>query len=63
MTLSPKFNKFVMIMLFYVFLAHILFPVAFYYLVNRSLLSAGNGFVFGSVVSILLWYGFGSKMV
>lgn len=63
MSVSPAFNKFMMIMLFYILLAHFVFPLAFYYLVEKSLKSAGNGFVFGSVVSILLWYGFGSKMI
>jgi hypothetical protein len=35
----------------------------FYYFVEKSLSSAGNGFVLGSLISIALWYSFGRKMV
>ena len=63
MPFSPTFKKFLMIMAFYVLLSYVLFPLAFYYLVNKSLVSAGNGFVVGSVLSVILWYTYGSHMI
>lgn len=48
---------------FYAILSYIVFPLGFYYLVERSALSAGNGFVVGSLVSVGLWYGVGRKLV
>ena len=52
---------FTRIMLFYIFLSYLLMPIIFYYSFGKNLISAGNGFVFGSVVSIILWYTYGSK--
>ena len=60
---SKQFNMFVMIMMFYILLSYIIFPVGFYYLVEKSLTSAGNGFILGSLISILLWVIAGSSMV
>jgi hypothetical protein len=48
---------------FYILLSYVLFPAVFYYFIEKSLASAGNGFVVGSVISIALWYYFGRKMV
>jgi hypothetical protein len=48
---------------FYILLSYVLFPAVFYYFIEKSLPSAGNGFVVGSVISIALWYYFGRKMV
>lgn len=61
--MSSKLHLFAGIMAFYVLLSHVLFPAGFYYFVEKSLSSAGNGFVVGSVISIALWYTFGKKMV
>ena len=61
--MSSKFQQFASIMGFYILLSYVLFPAVFYYFVEKSLLSAGNGFVVGSVISIALWYFFGRKMV
>ena len=58
-----KFQIFVGIMVFYVFLSYILFPLGFYYTMGKTLLSAGNGFVVGSLVSVLLWLSVGKKMI
>jgi hypothetical protein len=30
---------------------------------GKSLASAGIGFVVGSLISIVLWFGYGSKMI
>ena len=61
--MSGNFQTFFMIMLFYILLSYVIGPLVFYYLVNKSLLSAGNGFAVGSILSIILWYTFGSKMI
>lgn len=60
---SNKLQLFTGIMGFYILLAHVVFPLGFYYLVEKSLQSAGNGFVLGSLVSIVLWYFYGRKLV
>jgi hypothetical protein len=51
------------IMVFYAFLSYVLFPLGFYYLIDSTLLSAGNGFIVGSIVSIILWMTYGKTMV
>lgn len=56
-------TTFTYIMLFYAILSCVIGPVIFYFLGNKSLQSAGNGFVLFSIVSILLWYTKGRKMV
>lgn len=50
------------IMAFYAVLTYLIFPVVFYYTMGKTLKAAGNGFVMGSVVSVLLWMFYGSKM-
>uniref|UniRef100_A0A6C0DYJ9 Uncharacterized protein n=1 Tax=viral metagenome TaxID=1070528 RepID=A0A6C0DYJ9_9ZZZZ len=61
--MSDKQQLFISIMAFYALLSYVIGPMAFYYLRERSLASAGNGFILGSVVSILLWLSVGSNMV
>jgi hypothetical protein len=61
--MDKKLQTFIGIMAFYAILAFVVFPLAFYYLVNNSLMSAGNGFVVGSLVSIVLWYTFGRNLI
>ena len=61
--MDSKLRLFLGIMLFYILLSYVLFPLGFYYLVNKSLSSAGNGFVVGSIVSLVLWLSVGRKMV
>lgn len=51
------------IMFFYILLSYIFFPLAFYYLIDSTLASAGHGFVVGSLISVLLWLFYGSKMI
>lgn len=62
---NVSFNlyKFSTIMLFYIILSYVIGPLAGYYLLGKSGAAAGHGFVVGSIVSILLWYSVGSKMV
>ena len=57
------FQSFVSVMLFYVLLSYVIMPVAFYYLVDKSLMSAGNGFIVGSVLSVVLWLNFRSSII
>ena len=61
--MKANFNTYMGIMVFYVFLSYVLFPLGFYYLIDKTLLSAGNGFIAGSIVSIILWLTYGKKMV
>jgi hypothetical protein len=61
--MEKKLQTFLGIMAFYFVLSFVLFPLGFYYLVNKSLLSAGTGFVVGSVISIILWVVFGRKII
>jgi hypothetical protein len=60
---KSKFNTFLYIMAVYIFISYLLGPVAFYYLIDKSLSCAGNGFIAGSILSIILWLVVGSKMV
>ena len=55
MASSFPLTKFAIVMAFYAILACVLMPAAFYYLLEKTLMSAGNGFMVGSVVNILLW--------
>jgi hypothetical protein len=58
-----KLQTFLAIMLFYILLSYVLFPLAFYYLMGKTLTNAGNGFVVGSGLSIILWYFYGRHLV
>lgn len=58
-----KQQTFYAIMGFYIVLSHLVFPFGFYYFVEKTHVSAGNGFVLGSLISIALWYLYGIKMV
>jgi len=58
-----KFQAFLGIMNFYMILSYIIFPLGFYYFVEKSLTSAGNGFIFGSLVSIVLWISIGKNII
>jgi hypothetical protein len=61
--MDKKMQTFLGIMAFYAVLTFVIFPVGFYYLVNKSLMSAGNGFVVGSLISIMLWFVFGRTLI
>jgi len=58
-----KLMTFAAIMMFYIILSYLLFPAAFYYGVQKSYASAGNGYILGSLVSIGLWQFFGKNVV
>lgn len=54
-------TKYTGVMAFYAVLTYILLPVIAYFLFGKTLEMVGNGFIVGSVLSIILWkvYGFG----
>jgi len=56
-------STFISIMAFYIVLSYIIGPIIFYYAFGKTLKSAGNGFIAGSLVSVVLWHFAGSKMV
>jgi hypothetical protein len=57
------FNMFVGTMMFYILLSYLIMPAAFYYFVDKTLMSAGNGFIAGSILSVILWLNFRSSIV
>jgi hypothetical protein len=61
--MTSKVQTFASILAFYILLSYVVFPSLFYYFVEKSLLSAGNGFAVGSVISIVLWYSYGKNMI
>jgi hypothetical protein len=60
--MDKSMTTFVKIMAFYMLLTYVLAPVVFYYAFGRTLTSAGNGFIAGSILCIALWHFFGKKM-
>ena len=48
-------------MAFYAVLTYLIFPALSYFLFGKTLDAAGNGFIVGSIISVVLWkvYGFG----
>ena len=56
-------SKFIGIMVFYIILSYLIGPLIGYYFLGKTAKSAGTGFVIGSILSIILWYSYGSKMV
>lgn len=54
---------FLSIMFFYAILTFLIGPIIGYYIGGKTLNSAGNGFIAGSVISVILWLVFGRKLV
>ena len=63
MNLSFNLSKYTGVMAFYAVLTYILFPVIAYFLFGKTLEAAGNGFIVGSIVSVVLWQSVGMGMV
>ena len=61
MNLNFNITKYGGVMAFYAVITYLLFPVIAYFLFGKTLEAAGNGFIVGSVISVVLWkvYGFG----
>jgi len=58
-----NFQLFLSVMFFYAILTFLIGPVIGYYVGGKTLDSAGNGFLVGSLLSILLWLTVGKKLV
>jgi hypothetical protein len=54
-------TKYTGVMAFYAVITYLLFPAIAYFLFGKTLEAAGNGFIGGSVISVVLWkiYGYG----
>ncbi len=63
MNLNFNVTKYGGVMAFYAVLTYILFPAIAYFLFGKTLEAVGNGFIIGSVVSIVLWRMVGMGMV
>lgn len=63
MNLSFDITKYGGVMAFYAVLTYLLFPAIAYFLFGKTLEAAGNGFIVGSVASIVLWRMVGMGMV
>jgi hypothetical protein len=61
--MNPKEEKFIKIMIFYIFISYVLFPFALYKYYDGDLKKAGYGFLIGSIISMMLWVFYGSSMV
>ena len=65
--LNNKMNfnitKYTSVMAFYAVLSYILFPAIAYFLFGKTLEAVGNGFIVGSVVSVVLWKMYGVGLV
>ena len=61
--MDKKLQTFIGIMVFYILLSFVVFPLGFYYGIGKTLENAGNGYVVGSLVSLALWLAFGRKMI
>jgi MFS-type transporter involved in bile tolerance (Atg22 family) len=61
--MTSNITTFISIMIFYAILSSVIGPIVFYYLGNKSLQMAGYGFIVFSIISMLLWYMYGRKMI
>jgi hypothetical protein len=63
MNVNFNITKYTGVMAFYAVITYILFPVIAYFIFGKTLEAAGNGFIVGSVVSVVLWKFYGFVMV
>jgi hypothetical protein len=63
MNMNFNITKYTGVMAFYAVLTYILFPTIAYFLFGKTLEAAGNGFIVGSVISVILWRMVGMGMV
>ena len=63
MNLSFNITKYAGVMAFYAVLTYVVFPAIAYFLFGKTLEAAGNGFIAGSVVSVVLWKVAGAGVV
>jgi Na+/proline symporter len=55
-------NMLLQIMFFYSLLSYFIFPLSGFY-ITKNKEGITNGMILGSIVSILLWFNYGSKMI
>ena len=63
MNFNFDIKKYTGVMAFYAVLTYILFPAIAYFLFGKTLEAAGNGFIVGSVISVILWRMVGMGVV
>jgi len=63
MVKQSNFTRYVQIMLFYVLISYVIFPLIGYYMFGKTLQVAGHGFMLGSILSIVLWYVYGRTLI
>ena len=63
MNINFNITKYTGVMAFYAVLTYLLFPAIAYFLFGKTLEAAGNGFIAGSVASVVLWWMVGMGMV
>ena len=63
MNLTFNITKYAGVMVFYAVLTYIIFPAIAYFFFGKTLDAAGNGFIAGSIVSVVLWRMVGMGMV
>jgi hypothetical protein len=63
MNLSFNLTKYTSVMAFYAVLTYLLVPAIAYLAFGKTLEAAGNGFIAGSIVSVILWRSVGMGMV
>lgn len=63
MNITFNITKYTGVMAFYAVLTYIVFPAIAYFLFGKTLEAAGNGFIAGSVVSVVLWRMVGMGVV
>jgi hypothetical protein len=63
MNLNFNITKYAGVMVFYAVLTYIIFPAIAYFLFGKTLEAAGNGFIVGSIVSVVLWKVVGMGVV
>jgi len=56
-------TKYTGVMAFYAALTYIVFPAIAYFFFGKTLEAAGNGFIAGSIVSVILWRMVGMGVV
>ena len=61
--MNKNMQMYLAIMGFYILLSYLIMPGLFYYFNGKTLASAGNGFILGSILSILLWQFYGRKQI
>jgi len=63
MNLTFNITKYTGVMVFYAVLTYIIFPALSYFLFGKTLDAAGNGFIVGSIISVVLWRVYGVGLV